>query len=94
MGMSTHVIGFRPPDERWQQMKAVWDSCQAAGLPVPKEVTEFFGWGDPDSAGVEVDLFSFKPCAREWRDETREGFEVDVAALPPDVKIIRFYNSW
>ena len=89
MGMSTHVIGFRPPDEKWKAMKAVWDSCKAAGVDPPKGVNEFFDWQEPDAAGVEV-----KIKAREWSDDSREGYEIDVESLPKDVKVIRFYNSW
>ena len=89
MSMSTHVIGFTPPDETWQKMKAIWDACQRADVPVPDEVDDFFGGEAPDPAGVEVEL-----PLREWRDGEREGFELEVAAVPSSVKTIRFYNSW
>lgn len=56
MGMSTHVVGFIPPDEKWQKMKAVWDACRAAGVEVPEDVCDFFEGGEPDPAGVEVML--------------------------------------
>ena len=88
MGMSSHVKGFAPPDDRWHQMRAVHDACTAAGVPVPHQVHDFFG-GDPDASGQEVDV-----PHREWRDDDRVGFEVDVADLPQSVKTIRFYNSW
>ena len=89
MSMSTHVIGFVPPDERWQAMKAVWDACKATGIGVPAEVEIFFDGEDPDPAGQEVPL-----PAREWSDQSREGYELDVAAIPSQVRTIRFYNSW
>jgi hypothetical protein len=87
--MSTRVIGFAPPDEQWAKMKAIWDACRAAGVPVPEEVEDFFGDGEPDPAGVEIVL-----PLREWRDATGEGYEIDMAAIPPQVKTIRFCNSW
>jgi len=87
--MSTHVTGFAPPDERWAKMKAIWDACEAAGIPVPGEVGEFFGGDDPDPAGVEVEL-----PTREWSGDSGAGYELDVSAIPPQVKTIRFYNSW
>jgi hypothetical protein len=90
MSMSTHVTGFAPPDEQWQKMKAIWDACGAAQIPVPGEVEEFFGGEAPDPAGVEVDL-----PLREWQEDgASAGYELDVAAIPPQVKTIRFYNSW
>ncbi len=91
MSMSTHVIGFVPPDEQWQKMKAIWDACEAAGIPVPEEVDDFFGDTGPDPAGVEVDL---DPLLREWHGDSGAGFELDVTAIPSKVKTIRFYNSW
>jgi hypothetical protein len=70
-------------------MKAIWDACKAASVPVPDEVVNFFDGEDPDPAGVEVEL-----PAREWSDEYRRGFELDVAAIPRQIRTIRFYNSW
>jgi hypothetical protein len=89
MGMSTHVIGFAPADEKWRAMKAIWDSCRAAEIPVPSEVEKFFNYEEPDERGVEVELPSTK-----WSDDFREGFEVEVSKIPAHVKVIRFYNSW
>lgn len=89
MGMSTHVIGFRPPDERWRQMKAVWDTATLAGVEIPDEVVRFFGDEEPDPAGLEIEL----PLA-EWGDDSREGYELQVADIPDGVTVIRFYNSW
>ena len=101
MSMSTHIIGFRPPDEKWRKMKAVWDACVAADMSIPNTVHEFFGGESPDPNGVEVDLFSSalyhhgKPSAvKKWNADMQEGFEVDVTKLPKDVTIIRFYNSY
>lgn len=93
MGMSTHVKGFKAPDEKWRAMKAIWDACKAAGIKQPDEVGKFFNWEPPDDAGVEVNLEK-TACCREWRREMQEGFEVDVKALPADVTHVRFYNSY
>ena len=92
MSMSTHVIGFKPADEKWLKMKAVHDACTSAGLPVPDEVTRFFDWRKPDEAGVEVKEAALP--LTEWCDGYRNGYELDVTKLDPDIKIIRFFNSW
>lgn len=89
MGMSTHVKGFVPPDERWQQMKAVWDACRAAGLEPPEEVTDFFDHQEPDPNGQEVEI-----PHQEWKDSHREGLEIRTADIPASVQVVRFYNSW
>lgn len=89
MSMSTRVVGFRPPDETWKRMKAIWDACDVAGVSIPDEVMEFFDDQVPDPSGVEV-----KIEAREWRGDMRDGYEVDVDQIPAGVKVIRFENSW
>lgn len=95
MGMSTHVVGIKPPDAKWKKMKAVWDACKSAGISVPDEVCEFFGNETPDPKGVVVELEK-QGCVSKYNDadRTAAGFEVDVTKLPADVKIIRFSNSW
>jgi hypothetical protein len=92
MGMSTHVIGFRPADEQWRKMKAVWDGCEAAGVEVPFEVDRFFqGEAPGDKPGMEVDI---KIALQQWDDGNyRSGFELDVTKLPEGVRFIRFYNA-
>lgn len=92
MSMSTHVVGFRPADEKWEKMKAVWDACKTAGVEVPQGVERFFGGEGPgDKPGMEVDLSG---AVIEWSAEMKNGYEVNLAKLPPDVTIIRFYNSY
>lgn len=91
MSMSTHIIGFAPPDETWEKMKAVWDTCEAAEIPIPDSVEEFFDWAKPDPAGVNVNLDLY---LRPWSDKSGKGFEVDLNRIPSHVRMIRFYNSW
>jgi hypothetical protein len=92
MSMSLHVQGFKPPDDQWKKMKAVWDACEGAGLFPPPEVEGFFDGVDPDPAGVSVDL---SPHLREWQDRHASmGYELDVADIPAGVKTIRFIASF
>lgn len=91
MSMSTYVVGFRPPDEKWKAMKAVYDSCLSARVDVPKDVEEFFGFSPPDSSGVEVNL---KDAIQEWWREGANGFQIEIEKIPKDIKFIRFYNTW
>ena len=92
MGMSSHTVGFRPADEKWKRMKTIWTACAAAGVPVPKEVELFFDGEPPgDKPGAEVQI---EAAVKKWGDDYRQGFEVDLTKLPPDVKVLRFYNSF
>lgn len=99
MGMSLNVVGFVPPDEKFQKMRDVYDACRAAGVAVPKDVKEFFGHAEPDPAGVEVSLRPDYPdgknCTKEWNhDGDAVGFEVDLDKVPKHIKVIRFYAGW
>lgn len=90
--MTTKVIGFRPPDEEWKKMKAIWDSCKAAGnVQVPEAVQFFFNWCEPDPNGIKTELKTVK-----WSDEDAmaEGLELKVTDIPKNVTVIRFSNSW
>jgi hypothetical protein len=92
MGMSTHAVGFIPADEEWEKMKRALNACQAAAVPIPAEVCEFFGDENPnDKPGREVSLAG---ALSEYSDDSRQGFEIDVAKLPKNVKVIRFFNSY
>lgn len=92
MSMSTHIVGFKPADEKWNKMKAVWDTCEKAGTSIPDEVIEFFGGENPkDKPGMEV---SISGAYHEHNAHMVTGYEVDIDLLPKDVKFIRFYNSY
>ena len=93
MSMSTHIVGFRPPDEIWHKMKKVFDACRAAGVPIPREVERFFNDEVPDISGLKIDMTDH-PSVMRYKDDMREGFEVDIKSLPPHITRIRFYNSW
>lgn len=94
MGMSTHVVGFAPPDARFMKMKAAWDACRDAGVDPPDEVGEFFQW-DPAHANASGAEVGIKEAVTEWTDgDMREGYEIDLTALPKGVSIIRVYNSY
>jgi len=91
MSMSTSVYGFRPPDERFKEMLAIYKACTKAKIEIPAEVDEFFDGGEPDPAGVAIDLGK---AEKEFRTDGQEGIEIDLKKLPKDVTLIRFVNSW
>jgi stress response protein SCP2 len=93
MSMNSYVIGFKPPDDKWKQMKKAFDACCAAGIKVPDEVMEYFHWESPDDSGVKIDGDKLSGVKKHSAD-MEDGFEVDIRKLPPDVTIIRFVNSY
>lgn len=89
MSTSIHVIGFKPPDKIWENMKKIWFACEEAGVGVPEEVAKYFNYEKPDPFGVEVQI-----PVREWFREGGSGYELDMKDIPTDVKTIRFYMAW
>ena len=89
MGMSTHVVGVRPPNEKWKKMKQVWDACESAGITIPDDVLEFFDYETPDPEGVVV----YVPTRKYNDGNSQWGYEIHVKEIPKDVTIIRFYNA-
>ena len=91
MSMSTNIYGIRPPDEKWQKMKAAWDACKLAGIKQPEEVLVFFDDEPPDESGVVIDL-------SEWVEtpdaDCIDRYEINLAELPKDLKSIRIDVSY
>lgn len=92
MGMSTHIVGFRPADETWSKMKAVWDACTKAGVAIPRDVLMFFDGEAPRDDGVRVEINEgwVQICLYDGR----EGFDLDITKLPAGVTRVRFLSSW
>jgi hypothetical protein len=93
MSMSTHVVGFRPKDAKFDQMFKVWEACKAAGVSPPEEVNEFFDYSQPDPNGVEVDLKKLG-CVKHSVHNTTDRYDLHLNQLPKDIKILRFENSY
>ena len=93
MGMSTHVVGFRPPDDKWQAMREAAEACTNANVPIPIGVFDFFEGEipDDDTPGMEVRLGD---AVTPFNADASEGFDVDLRMLPEDIHVIRFYNSY
>lgn len=105
MGVSTYIVGIKPADEKWKQMKAIWDACAKADVAIPDEVDEFFDGEEPDDEGVVVplgSLYRIKDLGdRQTEDglsyyqrDGTSGFELELSKLPKDIKKLRFYNSY
>ena len=91
MSMSTRVVLLRDKNDPEHVKKvAVLRALVEAGISNwPIEIEAYFDGMDDEDMPLEID---FKP--REWKDEYRQGYEIDIEDLPENVKTIRFYNSW
>ena len=91
MSKSIEIKAFRPADENWEKMKAVWEACTKAEVKIPQEVGDFFNWQTPDPAGVETDI---SEAVTNWDADMQEGCEVDLLVIPKGVRRIRFIVSY
>lgn len=98
MSMSTHLVGFKTPDETWTKMKAIWDACNEADVSIPEEVTDFFEDNAPDSAGVKVSEKTLIEAGvvKHYNNSAHmhNGYDIYVNRLPAGVNLIRVYNSY
>jgi hypothetical protein len=78
MGVNTHVVAYKLADEKWQAMKAVYDSCLDAGVSIPDQVLKFFNYNRPDSNGVEIIEAELVRCGAIVPDDDRRGFNIDL----------------
>jgi hypothetical protein len=92
MGMCSYVLGIKPKDEKYMTMKQIYDNCASLNIAIPKEVLDYFGDYDPDEFGLIVD--NIKSIEWSHPHQSCSGIEVNLDDLPPDVRIIRFVNSW
>jgi hypothetical protein len=92
--MTTIVIGIKPADEKWEQMKAVFDACVLAKVDIPDEVEMYFNGDAPDPSGIKVYEKSLGEAVKKYEKYPYLGYEVYIDKLPKDIKIIRFTNSW
>ena len=99
--MSTHIVGVRDLDATFSKMLEIKHLCEKNGVSYPKEVEEYF---DTDMTTVADDEDELRSAMEEIdislahakmeRNDMQDCWEVDLSLLPPDVKSIRFINSY
>ena len=92
MGMSTNVIGFRAPDEKWEKMKEIYDVCKKNDVDPPEEVGKFFNWENPTDEGIKVDIKNLTEIYSP--NDCSEGYKIKIADLPKNITYICFVNSY
>lgn len=93
MGVSYYVLGIKPADEKFRQMKAAYHACEKAGVKIPKEIYDFFNGDRPNEKGVQVYLDSDGPFVSVDGDDDFR-LTVDLEKLPKDIKILQFVVSY
>lgn len=88
MSTSYSVVGIRPPDDRHDEMTAIWTACKRAHVELPDEVLAFFDDRSPDPKGLEIPL-----PTNEGQDEYRNWYTLSVSDIPKNITEIRFVMS-
>lgn len=96
--MSTHIRAFIPDtDPEFQKHKEILLLCNQHNVTLPKETALYFGDDSPNEylldEKLEVELAEGIDYI-EYREDSIEGYEVDLTRLPKGVTKLRFYNNW
>lgn len=95
MSLSTNIYGVILPDDEYRRNYEAWRACRAVGVHPPESVYCRLGVSpgeQPNESGALVRLEVIKPTPDTRGCE--EWFEVDLAALPPGVTLIRVVHSY
>lgn len=94
MSMSMHVLAVKPADEEYQRKASAYRACEAARVLIPQELVDFFGGEEPDSTGTTMSIDRLHEICAPWKEDSSQGFQVDITKLPPGTRFVRFYCSW
>jgi hypothetical protein len=97
MSMSTYIQAFRDFDSKWNEMMKIKLLCDKNKISYPKEVSDYFGEEAEESQSYleqELNKIDTKKWTKEWNEDSRQGFEIEVKDIPKEVKTIRFVNSY
>ena len=91
--VSCSVVGIESRDDKWRKYENIYNACVEAHVPVPREVTEFFGNMPPGEQGRLVELTHHQSVTRYEKDN-KTGFDVRLDLLSHKIGHIRFFNTW
>lgn len=79
------VIGIIPADEKYNEMKAIYDACRKNKVRIPAEVDDFFDGCSPNGIGMEMSV--------PYTEGQTDGYSyitIDIQSLPENVRFIQF----
>lgn len=94
MNVSMNIYAVKPADDDYKRKSAAWRACDSAGIPVPKELDEFFNGEEPDPTGTVIDIAdetgeSLHASCKQLDAEDSWTFEVDITKLPKGTRYVR-----
>ena len=100
MSMSTSVEGVRDisEDSVFHRMIQVKVACDFAGISYPQEVYKYFIGDDPNRSVSNLtecrSYVDIDSAVKDYCEDCRNIWEVELAKLPVGLKSIRFINSY
>lgn len=94
MSTQVTVTGFKPPGEEWRKMRAVYDVCMQANVPVPEEVLRFLERNPLSEDGVPVsedDLRQAGAVKDVYHTDIGviTALDIDPTKIPKDITFLR-----
>lgn len=97
MSTSQHIEGFRDMDGEFAKMLEIKLFCDAHAVSYPAEVEKYF---DGEASNTEEYLrnallmVDISQAVEEYKDTYSLGVDIHLDRLSPEVKFIRFRESW
>lgn len=91
MSMASYVQGLKPKTEEYEKKLHIYNACEEINITPPDEILNFFD-GEVCEEGILTELPT--EAVRNYADDYRDFFEVDLTKIPSDVTKIRFVNSY
>lgn len=97
MGMSMHIKGFVSEDNlEYQKHKNILLFCRESNVSLPVETQRYFNSDQYPSLNLLSEKLEFELIKGEhyikYSVDMEDGFEIDLAKIPEDIKKIRVYN--
>lgn len=96
MGMSSHIVGVRDLDGQFQKMIKVKLACEEADIAYPQEVVDYFNYPEEPVHYLRraMEEVNIDEAVSQTCKDAQDIFEVDLSKLSPEIKAVRFINSY
>lgn len=85
------IIALCEPDEKWKQMKAIYDLCVHARVIVPEEVEAYFNYNEPPDTQT-VNVTSKLRLVTDYSNP--QYYTLKLFDLPDNTTALNFENLW
>jgi len=97
MCMSTHIVGVRDLDGKFEGMLAIKRACDKAEVEYPAAVEDYFGepeFSEDELRSIMSEIDIEGAVTQVYLQDGVDTWEVTLSKLSDEVKAVRFSNSY